>query len=407
MPWAVTSDTEALSIHGGVDQMAIKRLLLLVIVACGLCWAQTDDSHPAPTNIPGAEYPQIHSDLSATFRVRADQARRVQLLMELGQSTYDMVKGKDGFWEVRTKPLLPGFHYYEISVDGFASNDPGSRVFFAAMKEVSGLEVPSPESDFFAVKDVPHGTVRTQWYLSKTTGQVRRIFVYTPPGYDQSTSRYPVLYLQHGAGEDEAAWSDQGHENFILDNLIASGKAKPMIIVNENGMTGVHLPPAPPHPTSPRNSAPIRQLMEEGFTLFDSVVSDDLIPFIDANFRTLPDREHRALAGLSMGGSEAVSIGLNHLDQFAYIGAFSPAIEITNTASDYHGRLANAARVNQQLRLLWIGIGSDDFLLEPVKQSHENLEKVGIKHVWVESSGSHVWTVWRKYLADFAPRLFR
>src|SRR5579862_1401019 len=387
--------------------MKMKRLLLLVIVACGLCWAQADDSRPAATNIPGAEYPQIHSDLSATFRVRADQAQRVQLLMELGQSTYAMVKGKDGFWEVRTKPLLPGFHYYEMSVDGFASNDPGSRVFFAAMKEVSGLEVPSPESDFFAVKDVPHGTVRTQWYLSKTTGQLRRIFVYTPPGYDQSGLRYPVLYLQHGAGEDEAAWSDQGHENFILDNLIASHKAKPMIIVNENGMTGVHLQPAPPHPVPPRDSAPIRQLMGEGFTVFDSVVSNDLIPFIDANFRTLPDREHRALAGLSMGGSEAVSIGLNHLDLFAYIGAFSPAIEIANTANDYHGRLANAVRVNQQLKLLWIGIGSDDFLLEPVKESHENLQKAGIKHVWVESSGAHVWTVWRKYLADFAPRLFR
>jgi enterochelin esterase family protein len=147
--------------------------------------------------------------------------------------------------------------------------------------------------------------------------------------------------------------------------------------------------------------------MKERFTLFDSLISNDLIPFIDANFRTLPDREHRALAGLSLGGSEAVSIGLNHLRQFAYIGAFSPAIEITDTANDYHGRLANAARINQQLRLLWIGIGSDDFLLEPVKESHENLEKAGVKHVWVESSGAHVWTVWRKYLADFAPRLFQ
>lgn len=387
--------------------MGIKRLVVLFIVSCGLCWAQADDSHPAPTNIPGAEYPRIHPDFSATFRLRADQAQKVQLLMELGQSTYDMVKGEDGYWEVRTKPLLPGFHYYEVSVDGFASNDPGSRVFFAAMKEVSGLEVPSPDSDFFDVKDVPHGTVRSQWYLSKTTGQLRRIFVYTPPGYDQSTSRYPVLYLQHGAGEDEAGWSDQGHENFILDNLIATGKAKPMIIVNENGMTGVHLQPPPPQPASTRISAPIRELMQEGFTLFDRVVSNDLVPFIDANFRTLPDREHRALAGLSLGGAEAVRIGLNHLDQFAYIGAFSPAIDITDTANDYEGRLANAARVNEQLRLLWIGIGSDDFLLEPVRKSHENLEKAGIKHVWVESSGAHVWTVWRKYLADFAPRLFQ
>ena len=332
--------------------------------------------------------------------------------MELGQSTYDMVKDENGFWEVRTKPLLPGFHYYAISVDGFVSNDPGSRVFFAARKEVSGFEVPAPESEFFAVKDVPHGTVRTQWYFSKTTGETRRIFIYTPPGYDQSTLRYPVLYLQHGFGEDEAGWSDQGHENFIVDNLIAAGRAKPMIVVNENGMTGVHFQPPPPvRPDSTSTPAPTsavpRWFMDERYTLFDGVVSNDLIPFIDANFRTLPDREHRALAGLSMGGAQAVRIGLNHLDQFAYVGAFSPAIAMTDTTKDYDGKLANAARVNQQLRLLWMGIGSDDFLLTPVRESHQILEKAGIKHVWVESSGAHVWTVWRKYLADFAPKLFQ
>jgi len=390
----------------------IKLLLLVIIFVCGGCWGQEGDSRPAPTNIPGAEYPRLHSDLTATFRVQADHADKVQLLMELGQSTYDMVKGKDGVWEVRTKPLLPGFHYYAISVDGFISNDPGSRVYFAARKEVSGFEVPALESEFFAVKAVPHGTVRTQWYLSKTTGETRRILVYTPPGYDQSTSRYPVLYLQHGFGEDEAGWSDQGHENFILDNLIAAGKAKPMIIVNENGMTGVHFQPSPPvRPDSASHLPPTGTVahwfMEERYAAFDSVLSNDLIPFIDANFRTLSDREHRALAGLSMGGAQAVRIGLNHLDQFAYVGAFSPAIAITDTKKDYDGKLADAMRVNQQLRLLWIGIGSDDFLLTPVMESHRILEKAGIKHVWVESSGAHVWTLWRKYLADFAPRLFQ
>jgi enterochelin esterase-like enzyme len=392
-------------------KVRIKRLLLVIIFVCGWCWGQEGDSRPAPTNIPGAEYPRLHSDLSATFRVQADHAQKVQLLMELGQSTYDMVRGKDDVWEVRTKPLLPGFHYYAISVDGFISNDPGSRVFFAARKEVSGFEVPAPESEFFAVKDVPHGTVRAQWYFSKTTGETRRIFIYTPPGYDQSTLRYPVLYLQHGFGEDEAGWSDQGHENFILDNLIVAGIAKPMIVVNENGMTGVHFQPPPPvRPDSKSTPTPTaavpRWFMDEPYILFDGVVSNDLIPFIDSNFRTIPDREHRALAGLSMGGAQAVRIGLNHSDQFAYIGAFSPAIAITDTTKDYDGKLANATRVNQQLRLFWIGIGSEDFLLTPVMESHRILEQAGIKHVWVESSGAHVWTVWRKYLADFAPRLF-
>ncbi len=392
--------------------LKIKAIGLAVMLVCGLYEGQGQSRLPT-TNIPGADYPRLNADLSAVFRVQAEHAQKVQLLMELGQSVYDMTKSPDGFWEVTTKPLLPGFHYYAISVDGFASNDPGSRVFFAARKEVSGLEVPGPDSAFFAVEAVPHGTVRIVWYYSETTRETRRIFVYTPPGYDESNDRYPVLYLQHGWGEDEAGWSDQGHENFILDNLIAARKAVPMIIVNENGMTGVHFqPPPPPPPGSTKNSPPpagavTNFFMDERYTTFATVVSSDLIPFIDAHFRTIPDRDHRALAGLSMGGAEAMRIGLSHLDQFAFLGAFSPAIAITDTTKDYDGALANAANVNQRLRLLWIGIGAEDFLLAPVTKSHETLEKAGIHHVWVESSGAHVWTVWRKYLADFAPRLFQ
>lgn len=389
--------------------MKIKQILLLSMLFCVVCLGQNGSLRPT-TNIPDAEFPRINSDLSAMFRVQAGQAREMQLLMDFGQSPYDMSKGADGFWEVTTKPLLPGFHYYAISVDGFAVNDPGSRVFFAARKEVSGLEVPSRDSDFFAIKDVPHGTVRSEWYLSKTIGETRRIFVYTPPGYDKSGLRYPVLYLQHGYGEDEAGWSDQGHENFILDNLIAAHKAKPMIIVNENGLPGSSFQPPPPPPSGskpPPVGPSARFFMNERYASFDRVVSSDLISFIDANFRTKADREHRAIAGLSMGGAQALRIGLNHLDKFAYIGAFSPAIDITDTSKDYDGHLENAARLNQQLRLLWIGIGSDDFLSGAVRESHETLQKAGIRHVWVEGSGAHVWTVWRKYLADFAPRLFQ
>jgi enterochelin esterase family protein len=384
----------------------IKQIALINMLFWGVCLGQSAPLRPT-TNLPDAEFPRINSDLSATFRVQADHALKVQLLMELGQSTYDMVKGDDGYWTVTTKPLLPGFHYYAVAVDGFAANDPGSRVFFAARKEVSGLEVPSSDSEFFAIKNVPHGTVRTEWYFSKTTGETRRAVVYTPPGYDLSTSRFPVLYLQHGYGEDEAGWSEQGHENFILDNLIAAHKAVPMIIVNENGLPGSSF--QPPVPAGAGSKPPpvallARYFMNEPYTAFDRVISHDLISFIDANFRTVADREHRAIAGL---GAQALRIGLNHPDQFAYIGAFSPAIDITDTTKDYDGRLASPEKLNQQLRLLWIGIGSDDFLREPVQESHATLEKAGIKHVWVESSGAHVWTVWRKYLADFAPRLFQ
>jgi len=390
--------------------MRSNAWLIAMVLVCDICLGQETRTGPAPTNIPSAVFPRLNSDMSATFRVQAEHAEKVQLLMELGQSTYEMAKSADGFWEVTTRPLLPGFHYYAISVDGFISNDPGSRVFFAARKEVSGLEVPAPESEFFAIKDVPHGTVRTEWYRSEKTGKTRRIFVYTPPGYDQSGRRYPVLYLQHGYGEDEAGWSDQGHENFILDNLIAAHRAKAMIVVNANGMADVDLEPPPP-PRRDKNGASSSKsaasfFMEQRYSIFDKEISSELVPFIDGSYRTIPDREHRALAGLSMGGAQALRIGLNHLDQFAYLGAFSPAIEITDPGLDYDGALANSERVNKQLRLLWIGIGREDFLYSPVKESHDALERAGIKHVWVESSGAHVWTVWRKYLQDFAPRLF-
>src|SRR6185312_9728877 len=276
----------------------ICQFVLAIILTLATSWGQ---SHPASTNIPGEEYPRINADRSITFRVQAGQAQKVQVSLGFGQSVFDMVKGSDGFWEGTSKPLATGFYYYGISVDGFIANDPGSRTFFAARKEVSGLEVPGPESEFFAVKDVPHGTVRTEWYLSKTTGEIRRIFVYTPPGYDQSTARYPVLYLQHGYGEDEAGWSDQGHENFILDNLIAAHKAAPMIIVNENGMTGPSFQP-PSAPRAGSKPPPVEQVaryfMNEPYETFDRLVSRDLISFVDANFRTVADREHRAIAGL-------------------------------------------------------------------------------------------------------------
>ena len=387
----------------------LGKLVLVLMFAAGAVCAQDGVPHQPSTNIPGAEFPRLNSDMSATFRVKAEQAQKVQLQLDFGQF-YEMAKSADGFWEVTTRPLLTGFHYYAIAVDGFPANDPGSRTFFAARKEVSGLEVPGPESDFFAVKNVPHGTVRTEWYYSNTTGETRRIFVYTPPGYDHSGVRYPVLYLQHGYGEDESGWSDQGHENFILDNLIAAHQAKPMIVVNENGQPGPGFQP-PGAPRAGEKPPPVENLaryfMNDRYSTFDKIISNDLISYIDANFRTVPDREHRAIAGLSMGGAQALRIGLGHTDKFAYVGSFSPAIYITDITRDYDGELAKPAKLNQQLRLLWIGIGSDDFLFAPVKSSHETLEKAGIRHVWVESTGAHVWTVWRKYLADFTPRLFQ
>ena len=202
------------------DMRKIGQFALAIMLALGACWAQDSESRRPTTNIPDAEFPRLNPDLSATFRVKADQAKNVELSLGFGQSTYDMVKGKDGFWEVTTKSLAPGFYYYGISIDGFIANDPGSRTFFAARREVSGLEVPGPESDFFAVKDVPHGTVRTEWYYSKATGETRRIFVYTPPGYDRSGQHVPGLVISAAdTAKTSRLESDQGDENFILDKL--------------------------------------------------------------------------------------------------------------------------------------------------------------------------------------------
>lgn len=367
---------------------------VLASVTVPLAQAPAPPGQPAPSNVPNAQYPRINSDSSVTFRIRADDAKIVRITT-LGP--YELVKGEDGFWTVTTKPLAPGFYYYAVNVDGFTTTDPGSQAFFGYNRYGSAVEVPGPESDFFAPKDVPHGNVRQVWYFSKATGAWRRVFVYTPPGYDENrNTRYPVLYLQHGAGENETSWTNQGHEHFILDNAIAAGTMVPMIVVNENG-----LPPA--GETGGRG----RGMIGYRFAQFDAVVSHDLIPFIDKTFRTIPGREQRALAGLSMGGAQTMRIGLNHPELFAWLGLFSPAIGNLDTANDYDGKLADAASINKSVRLLWLGIGREDPLFLGVRASHESLEKAGVKHVWSETDGAHVWTVWRKYLIDFGSQLFR
>jgi Putative esterase len=207
----------------------------VVVIACGLAWTQpADESKPAASNVMNAQYPRIYPDRRATFRLNAPDAQTVQVAM--GRARYNMTPAADGFWYVTTPPLVPGFHYYSCIVDGASVADPSSHTYFGVSRDSSGIEVPETGVDFYEPKDVPHGEVRIRWYLSKVTGAWRRCFVYTPPEYETNTrARYPVLYLQHGSGEDETGWIFQGRANFILDNLIAAGKAKPMILVMDNG----------------------------------------------------------------------------------------------------------------------------------------------------------------------------
>jgi enterochelin esterase-like enzyme len=374
------------------------------------------DSIPAPSNIHGAEYPRVEADLRVTFRIKAPDAHKVEF--QLGKR-YPAQKGEDGSWTAITDPQVPGFHYYWLVIDGVQVNDPASETFYGYGKETSGIEIPEKGVDFYLPRDVPHGEVRARWYHSGTTQQWRRVFVYTPPGYDtEQGTRYPVLYLQHGAGEDERGWSNQGRISFILDNLLAERKARPMIVVMEQGYARRpgEAPPsfARPRPTAPGENAPARPDFGRIFGAFEEVMVKDLIPMIDATYRTIPDREHRAMAGLSMGGMQTFQITLNHLDLFAYIGGFSGAgggfggVPF-DPKTAHNGVMADADAFNRKVRLVWLGIGTaePEWMYNSVKSYHEALEKAGIKHAYYESPGtSHEWLTWRHCLHEFAPLVF-
>jgi enterochelin esterase-like enzyme len=389
--------------------MRVFNIVAFTLALGGLACA-ADDSWPAASNVPGAEYPRVHSDLRVTFRVSAPGAQKVQLVpggddSGLGKGPYDMTRDEKGVWTVTTPPAVPGFHYYWLTVDGFPANDPGAQTFFGWNKESSGIEIPDKAADFYDVKDVPHGEVRARWYYSKTTASWRRIYVYTPPEYDANArARFPVLYLQHGSGESERGWSSQGRVNFIMDNLIAAKKTAPMIVVMENGMVAARAtagtPPAgaPPAAAARRNEA------------FGDVVTRDLIPAIDAAYRTIADREHRAIAGLSMGAGQAVQIGLANLDKFSAIGSFSGGgIRNFDVKTANNGAFADPAAFNKKVPVLWMGAGSAEAgRVTSGKANVEAMNKAGIKAVWFEAAGtSHEWQTWRWCLYDFAPRLFR
>jgi enterochelin esterase-like enzyme len=372
------------------------------------------DSKPARTNVQGAEYPRVTGDSRVVFQFRAPAAQRVQA--DMMGTRYDMVKDDDGAWTVTTPPMVPGFHYYQLVVDGTSINDPGSHTFFGVSKDFSGIEIPEKDVDYYLPADVPHGQVRTLWYRSTVTGDWRRCLVYTPPGYDASLAkRYPVLYLQHGSGEDETGWIEQGYANFILDNLIAGQKAVPMIVVMDKGYAG-RSGQAPPSAQPPAMAnGTVRAAAPRGVNAFGEVMMKDIIPFIDRTFRTLADRENRAMAGLSMGGNQASQITLSNLDQFAWIGMFSgTGIGLSTQSFDpktaFNGAFADAASFNRKVHLVWIGLGTAEPNPFPasIRAFRESLDKGGIRYVYFESPGTaHEWLTWRRSLNDFAPRLFQ
>ncbi|MGO9231894.1 MAG: alpha/beta hydrolase-fold protein [Bryobacteraceae bacterium] len=388
------------------------------LLFASLCCAQeSGDFKPAASDVSGATYPRVDGSSRAQLRVKAPDAAKVKVNFWSGPKL-DLEKQADGFWTVTTPPLAPGLHYYTLIVDGAEVSDPGSHAFYGGSRDASAIEIPEPGATYYLPQDVPHGQVREIWYHSSVTGDWRHVLVYTPPGYDVQTHvRYPVLYLQHGAGEDETGWTKQGHANFILDNLIASGSSKPMIVVMANGYAKRAGQPVPDLAGKPFGSPEAMRAMKEMAAAFEDDMTQALIPYIDANFRTIPDRDHRAMAGLSMGGMQTFQVTFDHLDLFGYIGGFSGAAgplvlgnEKLDAMTAFHGALADPAAFAKRVHLLWLGVGTEEpaMMHAGLVRLHESLIDAQIKHVFYESPGTaHEWQTWRRDLKDFAPRLFQ
>jgi enterochelin esterase-like enzyme len=365
-----------------------------------------EDFKPASSNQGGKEYPQVNSERRARFRIVAPQAQSVRVL-EWGGIT--LTKGEDGAWVGTTRPLDEGFHYYRVNIDGAEVPDPGSKSYFGAGRWGSAIEIPAQDEEFYAVKDVPHGQLRQTLYFSKSTNTTRRCFVYTPPDYDKDTGkRYPVLYLQHGAFEDETGWGNQGRTNLILDNLIGAGKSRPFIIVMDNGGNNFaggprrDAPPAPKGAPAPGGAggAPGRPRFD--FSAFAKIMTEELIPFIDANYRTIADQPHRAMAGLSMGGAQTKQITLANLDKFSHIGLFSGGSIAANDPA-----LADPAAFKQKVKVLFVSYGSKENTAA-AKANHEALESLGVRNTYYESPNTaHEWQTWRRSLYQFAPLVFQ
>jgi len=378
----------------------VLSVVVFLMVFFSSTKAQTtvlEDFKPSSLNQPGQEYPQVNSQGYARFKIVAPDAKSVKVTLGLGgKGGTELTKDAEGNWVGTTEgPLDKGFHYYHLIIDGGVFNDPGTLNFYGSVRWESGIEIPAPDADFYALKNVPHGKVQQVLFHSKSTNSEKRAFVYTPPGYDQDQSkRYPVLYLQHGWGEDETAWSNQGHANLIMDNLIAEGKTKPFIIVMTYGMTN-----------EIKFGSGLRNFNIEPF---QTVLIDELIPYIDSNFRTLSDQPNRAMAGLSMGGMETKTITMKNLDKFAYIGLLSGG---TFSLEDVN----NTPGFKEKVKLAFVSFGSREIENQGnrgwggnPKENAEAIKNAGINSVfYVSPETAHEFLSWRRSLKELAPLLFK
>lgn len=349
---------------------------------------------PAQTNIRNAKYPQILADNRVVFKIKAPQATKVQI--DLGKK-YDMTKGEDGTWTVTTDVINKGFNYYSLVIDGVAVADPASETFYGMGRMASGIEIPNKGGDFYALNNVPHGDIRIKHYFSKATNSWREMYVYTPPGYEKATGKYPVLYLLHGGGEDQRGWATQGKANLILDNLIAEKKAKPMVIAMLDGNIA--------------NAGGIVGFNENALKAFENELKLGAIPFVESNFKVATDAKNRALAGLSMGGLQTLYAGIKNSEIFSGIGVFSSGWWANNPAlsePQYEFMKNNVAKINSNIKEFWISMGGkEDIAFENCKIMMSKFDQMGIKYKYSEYPGGHSWPVWRNDLFLFAPLLFQ
>jgi enterochelin esterase-like enzyme len=347
---------------------------------------------PAPSNIRNASYPQMLIDGRAIFRVKAPDAKVVQL--DLGKK-YDMVKNNEGVWETTTDSLSEGFHYYSVIIDGVAVCDPSSETFYGMGRMASGFEVPFKGDVYYSIRNVPHGDIRIKYYYSSVLNSWRRFYIYTPAGYDENTAdKYPVLYLMHGGGEDERGWATQGKTDMILDNLIADKKAVPMLIVMPDG------------------NIPMQAFGEDVLKAYETELKESLIPFVEKNYRVKTDSKSRALAGLSMGGIQTLYAGVNNTQLFAYLGVFSSGwiqgMQSELADKQYAFMKNNTDQINSNLKQFWIAMGGkEDIAWKNCQTMLGKFDEMKIKYTYSEYPGGHTWPVWRNNLYNFAQVLFK
>jgi enterochelin esterase-like enzyme len=369
----------------------VLRFSLSLLLLCSYASAQ----RPAPE--PPIISAEVHPDRTITFRLPAPKAADAAVNIEFAQGAQRMEKDDKGVWSITLGPAAPEIYTYTFTVDGVRNIDPNNPNLKTGVRTTSSLiEIPAAEPTFYDPRPVPHGTVHLHLYESKSLNMARQVLVYTPPGYEKQKGKYPVLYLLHGSGDTETGWDSVGRANVILDNLLAEGKAKPMIVVMPFGHPEPSVGFGSIHPPNPDRSAFNRDLLE------------DIMPFVESTYRISAKADTRALAGLSMGGAQSLNIGLTHLELFHWIGVFSAGMPRSGDPEQtFASAFATPAATNRKIKLFWIGIGRQDPGFESAQHLTELLHRHEIEHEFHPSEGRHAWTVWRHYLAEFAPRLFQ